>query len=382
MNKKVLTRIKKIVQALSGVLIILACGLLGMFLAVKDHVPGPEECVDEYFTYFAMQEWLNMYNMTDIEKGKFLDEEFFELKMNNDKLDAGVIEYDIIELESSDGVVSYKIEYIDSNNKPGEYYIDVKKQKKKAYVVFPTWKASMRKEVVSNIALKAEIGLTLYLDDEDLTDYLNGANDGIVSYTIEKLFKGKHKISIVDEQGDTTNKTIDITKSGQIIDFTKADLDLGTAHQEALNKASLDILMEFYQNAMLEEKVDTIEPFFLNDEETINALTNAYEVFRKEVVKDDGNALTNIDLTKVNYELVEYIYPDKASIKIDFDVNYAAIPELSILHGYREEYQGTTKGSCTIHFDFKEKWLANRIEISCFDYTKVETEQESETFPQ
>lgn len=378
MNEEKKSKLKKKIKAYAidaikmlGVLII--CAFLGIWFAVGSRAGSPKRYAQEYFKYYASSNYSKMYEMVDCEEDDFINEDHFTYKYESERLYGGVKKYKFGKAEEKNGKVIYNVTYTTGTDKKGELEIVLKKQKKRVYGIFSTWKVNLDNEIAKDCSVGVVSGLGGYIDHISLDSCKNGkSEDGSMDYYfIDRMFKGDHIITLNSENvtSYTFSKTVDKSGVQMIIDASM--LELPQKDKDEMYDYAKFVLSSMYGYAMDgTTQYDDFSYMFYNDEGTQERARACFENLRAATVKEDGGILQQITINNVSVALAEYTYPSDALVDVAYTYSYVARTGRTSISGITKEYDGMGTAMAMIRFkQIDGTWKVTDISLPCVDYS-------------
>ena len=254
------------------------------------------------------------------------------------------------------------------------YTITLHEQKKKTHLFFPTWKVSVNRFLINNYEINVPVGTGVSLDGIDISKYKKGTSeDGTLdNYVVDKIFSGDHTVSVnLDATGEIT-KTQYVTEDTDSITITTNDFAMKPDVQQRLYEYSAFVIKSMYEYSM--DKRKNFEDISILYEESEEAKASARATFDSicgEVQKPDGASLRELDIKTLSPSIESFTYPDKVTVRVDYDYEYRAVTGTSALSGITEEYTGAGNATSFVYLNLiNEAWKIVKVDMSCVDYSK------------
>lgn len=362
-------------ESLKIIFVLLLCAGLGAFLAVGVRAGSAKRFAEEYFSHYVTNNYEAMYEMIDCKESRFITLENFVNKCEGEKIYGSMRGYSFSKgVEQGDRktyVVSY---YMGSDTSPNTYSITLKKQKKKVYLFFDTWKVSINNMIINDYKINVPVGTAVTLDGVDISSYYKSTSeDGTVdTYVIDKLFSGDHTIAVnLDATGEIT-KTEYVSDNGQEINITTNDFAIKPDVQQKLYEYSTFIVKTMYEYAMNPSKnADDITALYANTEEAKASGKSTYEAIRSAIQQENGAAIRVLDIKRLSPSIESFSYPDRVAVRVEFDYSYSAVTGTSTLSGIVQEYGGEGKDVAYVYLNLIDNaWKIVKVDMTCIDYSK------------
>lgn len=371
---KIKKKIKYIIIDSAKMLLILAvCALIGIWIAVGRRAGSPKRFAQEYFKYYASSNYSKMYEMVDCEEDDFINEDHFTYKYQSEHLYGGVKKYEFSKAKEKDGKVIYNVTYTTGTDKEGTLEIALKKQKKRVYGIFSTWKVNLDNEIANDCSFGVASGLGGYLDHVSLDSCKNSTSeDGSIDYYfIDRMFKGDHVLTLNRENITSYTFSSSISKSGEQIIVDSSMLDLPEKDKKEMYDYAKFMLSSMYGYAMDgTTQFDDILYMFNNDEGTLERARACFDNLRAATVKEDGGVLEQININNVSVALAEYTYPSDALVDVAYTYSYTARTGRTSISGVTKTYDGMGTSMSMIRFkQIDGTWKVTDISMPCADYS-------------
>jgi len=380
---KFLKKKRRSILQLFGSLIMLALAAgIGIMMGLKK-TNDINKYINEAVDYLAEENWVALYQYSEIEDSAFVNEIEFERvaeslygKLAEEKVN--IVNVDEKE-KNATVTVSYKIE--DGSEKTCKLEFD--KKDIKNYKFFPQWKLNIDDMIISDCRLVIKKGFKVYLDGIELTadnsDIVsgneNGNEAGIDIYNISRIFKGEHVIYLQHEGLEVIEASAVWNENGSEYKMNEEEIKLMQSQKDELNSTSKNVVIGMYAAIFEESGTDGIKQYFSQTDDILVALDGVYDNMLSAIKPDDGSTLNSIDITSFNYDNIEYTFPDKAEVKVSFECGFKATGPRNKNGGVRERYEGTSGSEITLCFvKSAGTWSCETVDMECIDYSKKEEE--------
>ncbi|SEQ14752.1 hypothetical protein SAMN02910289_01365 [Lachnospiraceae bacterium RM5] len=371
MDKK--EKIKKTLkEILKVVVVLLLCGLFGAYLQFGIRGSSAERFLDEYFSYFATNNYKEMYKMSEIENSGLINEETFEIMCNYNRFSGSLNDYKLGEPIKEGRYLTYTIKYYTGKEKEEHFYtVTLHKQKKHYLLFFPTWKVSIDSSYVNDVTIKAPKGSYVKLDGKSIKTYKEYTKEDVDrdTYKLEKIFKGDHNISITtDDEEFSQTKYIDSDNQQVVID--PMEFDLTPAEKSKIYKYSTFVVESIYEYAMdTRRNVNDATALFANTPEAAAVATAVYNNMMAAIQREDGASLRIIDIGKMTPTITKYERKKMVEVKVDYDYTFTAVSGTSTLSGIVENYNGKGTNTATVVLNMiNDEWQIVDLQMNCISY--------------
>lgn len=372
LKKKTLSFIK---EALKIILVLAFCAGLGIFLAIGTRASSPERFAEQYFSYFATNNYEGMYEMIDCEESEFINLENFINKCEGEKIYGSITGYKLSKPVTEGNTKTYVVTYyIGADKTPNTYTITLHKQKEKTHLFFDTWKVSVDRYLIHDYQITVPVGTRVLMDGMDISKYKTGTSeDGTLdNYSVNPIFSGDHTVSVhLDATGEIT-KTQYVTEETDSILITTNDFAIKPDVQQKLYEYSAFIIKMMYQYSMDKTKnSDDVAILYANTDEAKESAKATFETLCSEVSQPNGASLRELDIKTLSPEIASFTYPDRVTVKVDYDYTFKAVTGTSVLSGIVEEYEGEGKSTAYVYLNLIDNaWKIVKVDLQCVDYSK------------
>lgn len=378
MNEEKKSRIIKktkafLIDAVKMLFVLTACALIGIWLAVGSRAGSPKRFAQEYFKYYASSNYAKMYEMVQCEEDDFINEDHFSYKYESERLYGGVKKYKFGKAKEEGGKVIYNVKYTTGTGREGTLEIALKKQKKRVYGIFSTWKVNLDNEIAKDCSVGVVSGLSGYIDHISLNSCKSGkSEDGSMDYYfIDRMFKGDHIITLNSENITAYNFSKTVDKSGVQMIIDSSMLELPEKDKDEMYEYAKFLLSSMYGYAMDgNTQFDDFSYMFYSDEGTQERARACFDNLRAATVKEDGAILQQITINNVSVALAEYTYPSDALVDVAYTYSYVARTGRTSISGITKEYDGMGTAMAMIRFkQINGTWRVTDISMPCADYS-------------
>lgn len=364
-----------IIEAVKVLFVLALCAGLGIFIALGERVGSPERFAEEYFSNFITNNYEEMYKMVDCEESEFINLENFVNKCKGEMVYGSITGYEMSKPVTEGNVKTYVVTYFIGEDKtPNTYTITLRKQKEKTHIFFDTWKVSVDRFLIHNYKISVPVGTKVLMDGIDISNYKVGkSEDGTLdNYSVNPIFSGDHTVSVhLDATGEIT-KTQYVTEETDSILITTSDFAIKPDVQQRLYEYSAFIIKMMYQYSMDKTKNSSDIAILYADTEEAQASAKAtFEELCAEVSKEGGASLRELDIKTLSPEIINFSYPDKVTVKVDYDYVFKAVTGTTLLDGIVGEYAGEGKDTAYVYFNLiDDAWKIVKVDLKCIDYSK------------
>ena len=363
-----------VIDGLKTVVLLGACAGLGVFCAVGNRAGSPDKYAEKYFKYYASNNYTKMYEMVSCKEDYFINEEYFEYKYESEKHPGGIKKYKFGKGKTKGKNVSYKVTFTTGGGIEDDMQIVLKKQAKKVYGFFPTWKVDIENEIAHDCSVGVTEGLKGYLDHVSLEECKNGTSeDGTMHYYfINRIFKGDHVLFLNQDNLTSYTFSENISDSGEQMIINSSMLELPEDDKKAMYDYSKLLLSSMYGYAMDGvTSYDDISYMFYNDEETQQRCRNCFDTLRADTVHEDGSLLKQININNVSVALSDYKYPSDALVSVAYTYSYIARTGRTSISGITQEYDGMGTSMALVRYKYIDgAWKVTDIMMPCADYSQ------------
>ena len=371
-------RKRSILQLFGSLLMLVIAAGIGIMLGLKK-TNDINKYINEAVEYFGEANWVALYQYSEVEDSDFINEiTFGQLAetLYGDISDNGA---KVENIDEEDKDASVKVSYTITGGEAMSCQLEFDKKDIKNYIFFPQWKLDISHLILTDCKLVAKKGFAVYLDGIELTSenasIVNDDSTGTCTYTIPRLFKGDHVIYLQCDGVEVIESNVTWNENSSAYEMSASDIKLVQSQQDIINSSSKNIVVGMYAAIFDESGTDDLKQYFSQTESSLTALDGVYENMLAAINPDDGSTLNSIDITSFNHDGIEYIYPDKANVKVSFECTFKARGPRSSKGGVRERYNGTSSSEITLHFvKSGETWNCESADMECIDYSKKEEE--------
>lgn len=378
--KSIKQKIKKhkwlslLMDLLSTLILFAIAGGIGIFIALGKHAGSAENTAKEYFDAYINQSFETMYRYLDIEESEFINEEAFEQMMEG-KIIYGDFSDAKVEMKKQKGKYAYvDITYTDDTTKEQiTLEIKLKKQKKKIYKFFSTWKVDADQYIVNNYTIEAPEEADISFDLKDLKTCLKETKNGVNTYNINRLFEGEHTVGIDTVYIDAMSESLSVEKDDEVYSVNVTDFNMKKDDEDYVLSIAEKLVFGMYSNALNETGTDDLKEYFDGNEEKEKMLKECYDTMLGEINKENGATLKTMSVDTYKVYVFSFKYPSKAEIRVDFNCEFTAKTGRTMINGVRGAYEGTAASTGKVYFTLSDgKWVVDDMDITCFDYSPTE----------
>lgn len=395
-------------QIVSSLFMLAVAAGIGIFLAVGKVKGGPTIFAEEYFSYYAANNWYSMYENTEVKESRFINRSAFIRYMSQNEIPREVESFEVAEVDKDGDYAKVKINYVMKNeeesvsnlapgdeqdtgeeitqetteqitskkiNNKGTCTLKIKRQEENIMLFYSTWLGDIESDIIKDCTISIPDGFTLKFDSDDVEDlHKKNAETGMKTYKIDRIFKGIHKLEVSGNGIDT--KTIEVNwnkdKSEHHISIT--DLGISDEMLKEIETKTKQLLLKYYESALLNVGAEPIKELVSGDEAVKESIDNQYKELLANINKEDGAMLSTLDIVSCKCTIDEYVYMESAKVTAEYTANYSAKKARNIVYGVRESYVGTNTATMTLSLKYVDGvWTIVDSNMTCIDYS-VETE--------
>ena len=371
-KKKALSFVK---EAVKIIITLAICAGIGIFYAIGERAGSPERYAEQYFSYFVTNNYEKMYEMVDCKESEFINKENFINKCEGEKVYGSITGYKLSKpVEEGDNITYVVTYYIGADKKPNTYTITLNRQKEKTHMFFDTWKVSVERFMIHDYSINVPVGTRVLMDGIDISNYKVGTSeDGTLdNYIVNRIFSGDHTVSVhLDATGEIT-KTQYVTEETDSILITTNDFAIKPDVQQKLFEYSASIIEFMYQYSMDKTKnSEDLAILYAQTPEAQESAKASFDALTSEISKPDGASMRELDIKTLSPEVVSFTYPDRVTVKVDYDYTFKAVTGTTVLSGIVEEYEGAGKSTAHVYFNLIDNaWKIVKVDLECVDYSK------------
>lgn len=365
-----------LLDLLATLIMFAIAGGIGAFIAFGRHAGSVEKTAAEYFELYINHSWEEAYKYLDIKESEFVNKDAFTQMMEGKAVYG---EYDNIKakLKSKKGNVAYvDITYTDmETDEKVTYELKMKKQDKKVYRFFDTWKVDGSIYLVKDFTMEVPEEVDITFDGADIAYSLIETKDDIKKYTIGKLFEGDHTITISTPFIDTVSDAVLVEKDGYVYKKDTRELVMKQDHEQYVQETADKVVFGLYGNALNKLGYEDLKEYFGAGESGEKILSEVYNKLYESINKEDGAMLKSMSVDTYKTYVFTYTYPNKAEVRVDFNCTYEAKTGRTMINGVRGSYEGTASSSVKLFYVYNgEKWIIESTNLTCFDYSPKQEE--------
>ncbi|MBQ3665973.1 MAG: hypothetical protein II919_07690 [Lachnospiraceae bacterium] len=365
--KRVLGEILKILGML------LCCALLGIYLAIGARASSPKRFAKEFFSYYVTNNYEEMYKMIDCEESQFVNFDTYKTKCEGEKIYGSITGYTLSSPVENGNTVTFVASYtVGDDDTERTYTITLNKQKKKVYLFFNTWKVSVSRSMIENLNIDVPTGAQVSLDGINIDSFKKSTSSedgGQDQYQIDHIFTGDHTVTV--NMGDSTiSKTQYITPDMATISVTSEDFALKPDVQRKIYDYSVYVVNSMFEYSMDETKnFENISVLYSGTEEAQQSAKETFETVSSGVVQENGAALKQLEIKAVEPQIVDFVYPDQVTVRVNYDYSYTAVTGTSALSGIVSEFSGEGSDYADVYFNLMDDdWKIVKVDMKCFEY--------------
>ena len=370
--KKVLGFLKDTAKIL---LVLVIFGGIGVFLQFGVRGSSARSFADEYFSYYATNNYEEMYKMVEFEEDGLVDKEAFITKCGSEKIYGSMNNYKFSKPAKDGNYITYVVTYYTGKEKTqNSYTITLHKQRKKYLLFFPVWKVSIKNDYVYDYSIDVPAGTTVTMDNRDVTRYKKSTSkDGLYdNYIIDVLLKGDHTISVVQNETNEFTKTEYVSEDHQLTKVSSEDFNLMPDEKSKIYEYSTFIVKTVYEYAMDKRRdVNDMKILFANTDAAQASAESVYTSMLAAIEKEDGSALSVINIDKLTPTIKSYTYPDRVTVNVNYTYDFIATAGTSLLNGLVSNYNGSGSADAVVVLNYIDgAWRIVKVNMNCIDYSQ------------
>lgn len=370
--KKVLGFLKDTAKIL---LVLVIFGGIGVFLQFGVRGSSARSFADEYFSYYATNNYEEMFKMVELEEDGLVDKEAFITKCGSEKIYGSMNNYKFSKPAKDGNYITYVVTYYTGKEKTqNSYTITLHKQRKKYLLFFPVWKVSIKNDYVYDYSIDVPAGTTVTMDNRDVTRYKKSTSkDGLYdNYIIDVLLKGDHTISVVQNETNEFTKTEYVSEDHQLTKVSSEDFNLMPDEKSKIYEYSTFIVKTVYEYAMDKRRdVNDMKILFANTDAAQASAESVYTSMLAAIEKEDGSALSVINIDKLTPTIKSYTYPDRVTVNVNYTYDFIATAGTSLLNGLVSNYNGSGSADAVVVLNYIDgAWRIVKVNMNCIDYSQ------------
>lgn len=372
-------KVKKVLGFLKDtakILVVLAIfGGIGVFLQFGVRGSSARSFADEYFSYYATNNYEEMFKMVEFEEDGLVDKEAFITKCGSEKIYGSMNNYKFSKPAKDGDYTTYVVTYYTGKEKTqNSYTITLHKQRKKYLLFFPVWKVSIKNDYVYDYSIDVPAGTTVTMDNRDVTRYKKSTSkDGLYdNYIIDVLLKGDHTISVVQNETNEFTKTEYVSEDHQLTKVSSEDFNLMPDEKSKIYEYSTFIVKTVYEYAMDKRRdVNDMKILFANTDAAQASAESVYTSMLAAIEKEDGSALSVINIDKLTPTIKSYSYPDRVTVNVNYTYDFIATAGTSLLNGLVSNYNGSGSADAVVVLNYIDgAWRIVKVNMNCIDYSQ------------
>ena len=370
--KKVLGFLKDTAKIL---VVLVIFGGIGVFLQFGVRGSSARSFADEYLSYYATNNYEEMFKMVEFEEDGLVDKEAFITKCGSEKIYGSMNNYKFSKPAKDGAYITYVVTYYTGKEKTqNSYTITLHKQRKKYLLFFPVWKVSIKNDYVYDYSIDVPAGTTVTMDNRDVTRYKKSTSkDGLYdNYIIDVLLKGDHTISVVQNETNEFTKTEYVSEDHQLTKVSSEDFNLMPDEKSKIYEYSTFIVKTVYEYAMDKRRdVNDMKILFANTDAAQASAESVYTSMLAAIEKEDGSALSVINIDKLTPTIKSYTYPDRVTVNVNYTYDFIATAGTSLLNGLVSNYNGSGSTDAVVVLNYIDgAWRIVKVNMNCIDYSQ------------
>lgn len=260
----------------------------------------------------------------------------------------------------------------------GSYTMKLKRQPENILFFYTTWKGCVDDYIIENCTIEIPEYLNVTFDGMDISDCRTGISEvnGNAVYTLDRVFMGKHKIEISNENIDTMVAEVEWNESGAAYVLEEKDLNLKEEDKKNIKEQAINMIVSYYTTAFAGKNADSIKELVYADEAAHTHVDTQYKTMLDEINHEDGRTLISMEIASYGYRLEEYKYMESVSVVVEYTANYTAKKPRTMITGIRKDYNGTNTATAKVYFKYIDnEWKLTDADIVCIDYSVDSAEE-------
>lgn len=360
-------------QIVSSALILLITGGIGVFAAYAKTEGSSMTYAKTYFKYFMTHSWSLMYEETDLENSKYINETSFGEMMKNIVPNRGSDKYKFVDRGSDGDYNLIDVVYQETGSKVKRTMtLRMKKQEEKSLIILNQWEVCLSDEILRDCTITVPAGINVSLDGISLADgvYTDNPENGLRTYTLDKVLAGKHMVELSGPGTKSAYESFIWEGSGSSYAVQTTEIPLNDSVVTTCSDKAIDMVIGMYTGVLTNAGCDEVKNFLTTEEEKagIDAL---YAELLAQVNKEDGSTLVSMSFDSYDTSMTDYVYGQSFGVKFTFGTTFTAKGARTQMSGVRQAYQGNAQGEAVVRFECRDgQWVPVRMEMACFDYSK------------
>ncbi len=343
-------------------------GGIGILIALGKNAGSPEKYAEEYFSFYANQNWQSMYECFEIRESEHVDYDTFVRQMDADPI--YVKESSVKLKKKTKGRAYIEVSYINGDDEEKVLEVVLIKQREKKYKFFSTWKVDPSGFIAENYQIKVPQGTEVTFDGMSAETLPKSTADGYVTYTIRRLFRGEHEIGISTMYIDPYSQSVYVEGNDGQFNLDIKDFAMKSDDIEYVRKTAGDVTFGMYANALAKSGVDDLKGYFVQSESVQTALQECYDALLGEVYKSNGAVLKSINVNERQIYDFAYTYPNEVEVRVDFKCTFEAKTGRTMINGVRGNYSGEAESQVRVIYALDgTEWKIKELDLTCFDYS-------------
>ena len=154
------------------------------------------------------------------------------------------------------------------------------------------------------------------------------------------------------------------------ISVTSEDFALKPDVQRKIYDYSVYVVNSMFEYSMDETKnFENISVLYSGTEEAQQSAKETFETVSSGVVRENGAALKQLEIKAVEPQIVDFVYPDQVTVRVNYDYSYTAVTGTSALSGIVSEFSGEGSDYADVYFNLMDDdWKIVKVDMKCFEY--------------
>lgn len=308
-----------------GVEALVMVALLIGFFQYGKKVNSAETVAKNFFVYTMNGDWDSVYDYLDCSEDIFLTKELFVSAMKDEEVDEYSNFSVKVEEEDKDKIgttveVSYR-----SSDSSGDSTMDVElnKQSTKEFLFFDEWKVNAADYIKQDFTISVLKGAKVSFDGIELgSNYLDAEQDSssVDCYTIPKVFKGTHTITVTKEGRKTVTQELNRSEGS----YSLSSMELEEELKQELVKQAGDAMKQIFEAAIAGKEFTEIKGLFGTDAEQLSAIEANYNSLMEGIKYVKGESgVSKLSFTDIEGECDSYdSYYSSGDGQVYVDLSY------------------------------------------------------------
>ena len=363
-------------QLLGSVALLMLAGCVGIGLGLYK-TNGTKKYVMEAYDYIKDNNWVALYNYAEMEDDDFINEYFFEVMATEKYGTVNEKTLTLGEINKGDKDANVQVYYTNDLGEKIDCDFVMEKKSVKHYMFFNEWKLDINNYILRTCSVVAPEGFKVYVDGVELTkdntQISYNETSKMNEYIVPRIFEGNHIIYVKKDMMEVQEVTVKWQEDNCQYVVDSSNLQLAQSVKADLENNAEMIIQLMYKNVFEETQLTGLETYLAGDESSQEEFMAVYDKILAAIQPEDGSTLNSINISGFENFNVEYTYPDKAVVTIDFACTFKARGARNAASGAREKYEGEARSTVGLEFVYDgSDWKCNVLNMDCIDYSKKE----------